>query len=190
MDTQASEVVGISVFRGILTTIFGFAAVFWPGLTLRTLVFLFSAFILIMGVVDLVHGISKLIHGTESILTRMLTPLLGALEIGVGVYLLRHVTVRLSVFILLLGFAFLIRGIFEIVEGLFHEGPSANRILLIIVGILGALAGVIILMQPVAGGIAFVWILGIYALITGPLMIALAMEVNKAAKGLDDSKKR
>lgn len=189
MDTQASELVGVSVFRGILTTLFGFAAVFWPGLTGRTLVFLFSAFILAMGVVDLISGIGKLLHGTESILTRVLTPLLGALEIGVGVYLLRHVDVRLSVFILLLGFSFLLRGIFEVVEGLFTEGPSGNRVLLIIVGVLSALAGVIILMQPVAGGIAFVWVLGIYALITGPLMIALAVEVNKAAK-LEDGKKR
>ncbi len=189
MDTQASEVVGVSVFRGIITTLFGFAAVFWPGLTLRTLVFLFSAFILVMGFIDLIGGIGKLMHGTESVLTRVLTLLLGVLEIGVGVYLLRHLEVRLAVFILLLGFSFLVRGIFEVVEGLFHEGPSVNRVFLIIVGVLSALAGVIILFQPVAGGVAFVWVLGIYALITGPLMIALAVEVNKAAK-LEDGKKR
>ncbi len=189
MDTQASEVVGVSVSRGIITTLFGVAAVFWPGLTLRTLVFLFSAFILVMGIIDVVHGIGKLLHGTQAILTRVLTLLLGGLEIGVGVYLLRHLEVRLSVFILLIGFSFLLRGIFEIVEALFSEGPSANRILLIIVGALGVLAGIIMLFQPIASGVAFVWILGIYALITGPLMIALAMEVNKAAKQLNDKKR-
>ena len=184
MDTQAADVVGVSVFRGIITTLFGVAAVFWPGLTLRTLVFLFSAFILVIGIVDVVAGIGKLLHGTEAVLTRVLTLLLGVLQIGVGVYLLRHLTVRLAVFILLIGFSFLVRGIFEIVEGLFSEGPSVHRVLLIIVGILGVLAGIIVLFQPVAGGLAFIWILGVYALITGPLMIALAMEANKAAKAV------
>jgi uncharacterized membrane protein HdeD (DUF308 family) len=184
MDTEATNLGGSLVLRGILSILFGAAAVFWPGLTLRTLVFLFSAFILINGVVDLVAGIGKLVNGTQSILTRLLTLVFGAFEVGVGVYLLRHTYVRLSVFILLIGFTLLIRGVFEVVEGLFVEGPSPTRIMMIVVGVLTALAGVVMLFQPVSGGIAFVWILGVYALITGPLLIAMALEINKAERRL------
>jgi len=41
------------------------------------------------------------------------------------------------------------------------------------------IAGIVVLRQPVAGGIAFVWVLGLYALISGPLMIALASEARR-----------
>lgn len=187
---STTDVVGVSVFRGIITTLFGVAAVFWPGMTLRTLVFLFSAFILVLGIVDVIAGIGKLLHGTEAILTRVLTLVLGALQIGVGVYLLRHLTVRLAVFILLIGFAFLVRGIFEIVEGLFTEGPSVHRVFMIITGILGTLAGIVLLFQPVAGGLTFVWIIGVYALITGPLLIALALELKKGLEEVSRPAKR
>jgi uncharacterized membrane protein HdeD (DUF308 family) len=39
-----------------------------------------------------------------------------------------------------------------------------------------------VLAQPVTGGLAFVWAIGLYALITGPLMIALAIELRRAQK--------
>lgn len=182
MDAQTTNLGGSLVSRAILTILFGAAAVFWPDLTIRTFVFLFSAFILLNGILDLVTGVHKLIHGTQAILTRMLTLLFGALEVGVGVYLLRHTYVRLSVFLLLIGFSLLIRGIFEIVEALFDDGSTTNRVLWIIIGLLTAIAGVAVLFQPVKGGIAFVWILGFYALITGPLLLAIALELNKAEK--------
>jgi uncharacterized membrane protein HdeD (DUF308 family) len=50
----------------------------------------------------------------------------------------------------------------------------------VIGGFIAALAGVIILMQPEAT-IAFVWILGLYALIVGPLLIATALDVKATA---------
>ncbi len=181
MDTDAANYSGSLLLRGIAAILFGVAAVFWPGLTLRTLVFLFSVFILVNGVVDIVMGIGKLIHGTQSLIIRILTLLFGFIEVGVGVYLLRHTYVRLSLFILLVGFSFLIRGIFEIIQGLFQErGPETHKVMTIIMGTLAALAGAVILMQPVSGGIAFVWVMGLYALITGPLLIALSMELKKS----------
>lgn len=168
--------------RGILATLFGIAAVFWPKMTLVTLVYLFSTYILLNGLVDLVSGIGRLANGNISILTRILTLLFGVLEIGVGVYLLRHPTVSFATLILLIGFTLVVRGVFEVIEGLFEEGPSFNRVLLIIVGLIAALAGIITLFQPVASGVAFVWILGLYALISGPLLIAMSFEVNKMTK--------
>ncbi len=53
---------------------------------------------------------------------------------------------------------------------------------MILVGLFAGLAGIVMLFQPVSGGVAFVWILGLYALITGPLLIALSLEVDKAQK--------
>jgi uncharacterized membrane protein HdeD (DUF308 family) len=177
MDTQDELYMStnwwVLTVRGIAAILFGVAAVFWPGLTLVTLVYLFSAFILVYGVVDIVHGLTQIGRGG---LGSVLTLLLGFLEIGVGVYLLRHVTVAFSTLILLIGFMLIIRGIFEIVMAFMGDQAATSRTLLIVGGGIATLAGVIVLRQPVSSGVAFVWVLGVFALITGPMLIALSID--------------
>ncbi len=48
------------VSGGVATLIFGVAAVFWPGITLLVLLYLFSAYALISGVVNISAGLSTL----------------------------------------------------------------------------------------------------------------------------------
>jgi hypothetical protein len=106
--------------------------------------------------------------------------ILGLLELGVGVYLLRHINVSFATLILLIGFSLIIRGVVEVVGSLLNSGTAASsRTLTVIAGLLALLAGIVVLFQPVASGVAFVWILGLYALIAGPLQIALAHDVRK-----------
>lgn len=187
MEEQTTTKTGL-MLRGIATLLFGVAAVFWPGITLVTLVYLFSAFVLVYGVIDLVTGIGALFHSDKSVLSRILGIVVGVLFVGVGVYLIRHPQISFATLILLIGFSFLVRGIIEVAVGLFEEGPSWYRVAMIILGLLVALAGILILFQPVAGGVAFVWILGVYALISGPIMIAVAAEMNRKDKKDDDKK--
>lgn len=182
MDADNAYGGGSLAFRGVLAILFGIAAVFWPDITLVTLIYLFSTYILVNGLVGLVFGISNLMNEEHAVLTRVLHLVLGLVEIGVGVYLLRHPGVSFATLILLIGFALILRGVIEVVEGLFSEGPSFNRLLMVVIGLVTGLAGIVILFQPVSAGVAFVWILGLYALLTGPLLIALGMEANKAAR--------
>jgi len=190
MESAMSSLTGGLVLRGVVAILFGVAAVFWPGLTLLTLLYLFAAFLLVGGLFSLVYGISRLGQEGVSILTRITTPLLGILEIGVGVYLLRHPHVAFATFILLIGFILIIRGVFEVVEGLFEEGPSIYRTVMIFIGALAVLAGIIVLFQPAAAGVAFVWILGIYALVVGSLLLAAAVEIHRLHKELTPIGKR
>jgi uncharacterized membrane protein HdeD (DUF308 family) len=39
-----------------------------------------------------------------------------------------------------------------------------------------------LLFQPASAGVAFVWVLGLYSLIVGPLMIALSLDMKKLAQ--------
>lgn len=168
--------------RGVIATLFGIAAVFWPGETLITLLYLFAAFILVNGIIDLVFGLAHIANSKRSILTRFLTLIFGLLQMGVGVYLLRHPHVTFATLILLISFVLIIGGMFRLMESLFEEGPSFHRIVMAIIGLVTILAGILLLFQPASAGVAFVWILGLYALITGPLLIALSFQVNKLEK--------
>ncbi|HET6924390.1 MAG TPA: DUF308 domain-containing protein [Candidatus Saccharimonadales bacterium] len=176
---EMSHVTGGLVLRGVVATLFGVAAVFWPGITLVTLIYLFSAFVLISGIVNLVFGLTKLFRGVTSWYAVVLNLVLGVLEVGVGVYLLRHINVGFTTLVLLIGFLLIVRGLFEVVEGLLGTRTAGHRVVLVVVGLLALAAGIIMLFQPVSGGVAFVWILGLYGIIAGPLMIAAAVELNR-----------
>ncbi|MDD5693104.1 MAG: DUF308 domain-containing protein [Patescibacteria group bacterium] len=165
------------VLRGIAAILFGLAALLWPGLTLLSLIYLFVIFLIVSGVVDIIVGIFSVGKHTRW----FLTVLMGILELGFGVYLIRHTGVTIATFILLTGFILIFRGILEVV-GAFVEGVTATeKTLAMIAGVVTVLAGVIILFQPTTT-IAFVWVLGLFALISGPVTIAIALDVKAAAE--------
>lgn len=165
------EITGLTI-RGVVAILFGLAALFWPGLTLVTLVYVFSAFLIVSGLVGLVMSIVTIGKNKYWIMDLLLS----LLELGIGVYLVRNITVTLATFILLVGISFVVRGVVDIVRAFLDDAASGHRILVGLAGLVALAAGIVVLRQPVAGGVAFVWVLGLYALISGPLMIALASE--------------
>ncbi|HEX7632776.1 MAG TPA: DUF308 domain-containing protein [Candidatus Saccharimonadales bacterium] len=173
---------GALALRGMASILFGIAAVFWPHLTLVTLVYLFGAYILASGLVNLVMGLTNLNGAGDSFWSRILLLLVGVGELGIGVYLLRHPLVTFATFILLIGITLIVRGLVELFMGIFGEGTATYRVAMVFGGIIAAIVGVILLLQPARSGVAFVWVLGLYALITGPLLIALAFDAKNAAE--------
>jgi uncharacterized membrane protein HdeD (DUF308 family) len=165
-------------FRGIIAIIFGIAAVFWPGITLVTLLYIFAAWVLVDGVVRIITGISRI--GRHQL--GFLTLVVGLLQLGVGVYLLRHPHVTFATLILLIGFLLIIGGIVEIVAVFTADDSATGKTLAIIIGGAAVLAGILMLFQPASAGVAFVWILGLYALITGPMLIAMSLDIHKAVE--------
>jgi uncharacterized membrane protein HdeD (DUF308 family) len=178
----ATELWWFILLQSLLAIFFGIAAIFWPGLTLITLVYLFSAFVLTWGIIEIVHALMSIQQRD----TWWLTLVFGLVSLVVGVYLIRHPAVSFATFILLTGLTLIIRGLFDIV-GVFldrNEITAPHRILLIITGVAAIVAGAILLLQPVAGGVAFVWVLGLYALIFGTLTMVIALERrNELLKG-------
>lgn len=177
MDREGLNVMWESmIMRGVAGILFGIAAIFWPGLTIVTLVYLFSIYMLISGVVGIVDGIRALTN-KGSWLWKML---IGFAELGVGVYLVRHPGVSFATLILVIGLILVARGVIEVVLVMLENNVSATeKTLMVISGGLSVVVGIAILLQPASGGVAFVWILGLYALLTGPMWIALGLDTKK-----------
>jgi len=167
----SQELTALTV-RGVVAILFGLVALFWPGLTLVTLVYVFSAFLVVNGVIGLIWSIRSM----RTNKWWFLDLLLSGVELGIGVYLVRHIAVSLATFLLLMGISFAVRGVVEIVRAVIEPAEATRRMLTGLSGLFSLLAGIVILRQPVASGLAFVWILGLYALITGPLLIALSAD--------------
>jgi len=56
ISMEADELWWLFLLQGVAAVFFGIAAIFWPQLTLVTLVFLFSAFILVWGIAEIING--------------------------------------------------------------------------------------------------------------------------------------
>lgn len=167
------------VLQGVLAILFGLVAVFWPGMTAVTLIYLFSAFLVIDGIVVLILGLLSMAKFGKA----MLLILLGLLELGIGLYLINNPLVTFATLILILGFSLILRGLFNVVGAFVHKDHSYSwRMLNGILGVLGVVVGVIVLFWPVASGLAFVWLLGLYALIAGPILIAVSFDIGKTSK--------
>lgn len=157
------------VLGGVATIIFGVAAVFWPGITLLVLLYLFSAYALVSGIVNVTAGLGTL----GRVDSWFLPVVLGAFELGVGVYLLRHTAVKFTTFIVLIGFVLIARGVIEAVGAYYDARSSVKATAISYVSGIGALvAGIAILFAKQAEGVSFVWILGLYGIVVGTLRIA------------------
>jgi len=172
---EAQELRSVLMFQGVITLLFGVAVIFWPGLTLAILIYLFGAYILVSGIVHIVHGLSGL--GKDS--WAGLVALLGLVELGFGVYILRHPKETFTVFIALIGFILIIRGVIELVSALFDtKSDGGSRGLAVFSGLFAAVVGIIILDQKAAAGVAFVWLLGVYAIVVGILELSAARSIS------------
>jgi uncharacterized membrane protein HdeD (DUF308 family) len=165
----------LAITRGIISIIFGIIALVWPGLTLVTLGVLLAIWLLVGGATGLVSSIITR-HKTEHWVFRMLV---SVLELGVGAYLVQRPGITVATVIALVSIVLVVEGVVDIITS-FVDPKADHRIFAVLLGFLGIVAGIVIWRYPVTGGLAFVWILGLYALIMGALNIAAGVEVEKS----------
>lgn len=169
---------GVLVVEGVITALFGIAALFWPSLTAVVFIKLFGVFVLVWGLVSLVHSLLGIgrsgLWWVESIFS--------VAALGLGVFLLRNPDISAAVMILMVGFTLIGRGVVDVLTGLFVKDADVtqNRWFYIIMGVVGFAAGIAVLAHPVASGLVFIWALGFYMLMSGALNIGLAFRVRNS----------
>lgn len=84
------------------------------------------------------------------------------------------------VWITFVGAYMLIDGIGMLFAGFSNEQPAGqSRWPLLIVGVLGVVAGIIVIANPVLGGLSLVWVIAAWAIVTGILEIVSAISLRK-----------
>jgi len=172
-----SDLWWLHLLQGVAAIFFGIVAIFWPGLTVVTLVYLFSAFVLAWGIVEVIHGFLSIRRRD----TWWLTLLFGLIGLGVGIYLVRHPQVSFTALVVIIGLVLIGRGLLDLIGAVLDKHHPSRRTLTLIIGAVALIAGIVLLFQPEASGVAFVWILGLYALVFGALTTALAIEARDFA---------
>src|SRR5437870_4269244 len=161
------------LLRGIAAVVFGVLAFIWPGLTLLTLVILYGAFAIVDGVLALAAVFGR----TGPDVPKWWLVLTGVLDIGAGLIALFWPGITALVLIIFIGARAIVRGIMEIVAAIQLRREIEGEWLLILAGVLSVLFGLGVLIYPGAGAVALAWLIGIYAIAIGVVMIMLAIRL-------------
>src|SRR6476659_9419861 len=159
--------------RGVAAVIFGLLAFFWPDRALPALVILFGAYALVDGVFTVVAAVS----GSRGRGMRWLLLLEGIAGIAIGIISIFWPGTTALVLLYFIAAWAIITGIFEIMTAVELRREINNEWFLALSGGLSVAFGLLLVVFPVAGAVAFIWLIGAYALLFGALLIMLAFQM-------------
>lgn len=162
--------------RGILAVLFGLAALVWPGKTILVLVFLFGAYALVDGII----AVFVSLQGRKSLRHWWILLLEGAAGIVVGLLTFAWPAITALVLLYLIAAWAIVTGFFEVTAAFSGRLPIAHEWTLALAGLLSILFGVILAIRPGVGLLSVVWIIALYALIFGVLLIIRAFQFRTA----------
>ena len=173
MPSRASLLV-----RALVNIILGAMVIAWPGITLLVVVLLFALNILISGIFMIFEPAfdKKNQHAG-------LTVLFGVIFAIVGIFLLGRLQLTGEIVVLLIAVWALSLGMVDLYVGFTQRKEQPGTWLLIIAGILAVLFGIYLLFNPLVGVLTLIWVIGLYALISGIVLGILALFAYPKVKG-------
>lgn len=160
--------------RGLAAIIFGILAFVWPGITLWALILLFGAYMLVDGVFAIVAAVRVAGEAARWWLL-LVEGILGVLA-GIVAFAWPGLT-ALALLYFVAAWA-IVTGIFEIVGAIRLRREIEGEWALILGGALSVLFGVLLVaVGPGVGLLSLVWLIGVYAVAFGVLLLILAFRV-------------
>ncbi len=171
--------------RGLAAVLLSLAALFLPGITLEMLIFLFGAYVLLDGVFDIAVSIADCVG------ERRWWVLLEGLT-GVVVGVATFVWPNLTEFVLLYLIAVwaIVTGILAILGAIDLHDEIEGEWLLALSGLLSLIFGVWVAVRPAAGALAIIWMLGLYAIVLGVLLLLLAFRLRDVNERIESWRAR
>jgi uncharacterized membrane protein HdeD (DUF308 family) len=168
------------LLRGIVGVAFGVLAFAWPGTTLLALIFLWGVYAIADGAFALYLTISAA-QGHRRWWPYLLEGVVGILA-GAVAFAWPGITAVALVF-LIAAWA-VVTGVFEIIAAIDLRRQIRHEWLLALSGALSIFFGVLVVLQPDAGALAIVWLLGAYTFLFGFALITLAFRMRDHEKVL------
>jgi uncharacterized membrane protein HdeD (DUF308 family) len=162
-----------TAMRGLIGIVFGVLAIAWPGLSLLTLVVLFAAYALLAGVAAVAGAIRHGRSGDDW----WGALLLGLVSIGAGIIAAVNPGLTALVLILVMGANALVTGVIDILAAIRLRKAIEDEWLLGLSGLVSVVFGAFVFFYPGAGALAVVWLISLYAMISGALLLALALRM-------------
>ncbi len=163
--------------RGVIAVLFGILAWVWPGITLLALVVLWGVYSFADGVLSLVTAFRW--HDSGKPLWALIVVGLTGIAAGIVAFLWPQITAL--VLLMFIAAWAIVTGIFQIVTAIRIRREIDNEWLLGLSGLISVIFGALMVVSPGAGAIAVVWLIGLYAVFFGVLLIGLSFKLKGLA---------
>jgi len=163
----------VLAIRGVAAILFGIGAFVWPGITLAVLVLLFGAYALVDGIFAVIAGIS--VRKEQERWWMMLLSGLAGIVIGIVTFLSPGITALVLLYFIAAWS--IVTGAFEIAAAIRLRKEIEGEWLLALAGLASLIFGILLVVLPGPGALALIWLIGVYALLYGILMLALAFRL-------------
>ena len=164
---------GLVLAMGLLSILIGVLAIVYPGATLVTIAIFFAAWLFVSGIFEVITSFTR--DGDTG--ARVLHAIIGVLSVIVGFALLRAPFQSVEVFIFVIGILFLVQGIMTFVAAFAVKQGRNWRIFM---GILGVVAGIVVLTYPISSAVTLAFIGGIWLVILGIMQIVMGFRLRSA----------
>jgi uncharacterized membrane protein HdeD (DUF308 family) len=163
----------VLALRGLVAVLFGLAALFWPSLVLVVLIVLFGLYALVDGVLAVIAAFRSSGRGMR----RSLLLIEGAIGILFGIFALFWPGLTALTLLYIIAFWVILSGIARIVMAIMLRRDIENEWSMALSGVLSVVLGIILLLLPGAGLLAYTWLIGLLALALGIALIYYAFRV-------------
>jgi uncharacterized membrane protein HdeD (DUF308 family) len=165
--------------RGLLALIFGVLVLAWPGISILVFAIIFGAFVFVDGIFTLIAAINyKAGAGSRTWLW-----IRGIAGIIVGLITLFWPAITAVALFLIVAAWALVTGVMELAFAFTAHKSGAIRWMFAISGILSIILGCLMLARPVLGMLVIIWIIGVYAILAGILLIILGAKLRGVKSG-------
>jgi len=165
--------------RGVIALLFGIGALSYPVPTVLVLIIFFGVYALIDGVTALVMGIGEK--------KRPAYLLLGLVSIAAGVFAIARPGATALALLWLIGVWAVVRGVGEIMAAIQIRKEVEGEWAIALSGVISILFGVFVLARPGAGALALVWLIAIYAFVSGLLKLMLGFKLRRLKKEMESA---
>jgi uncharacterized membrane protein HdeD (DUF308 family) len=165
------------VLQGAIAIVFGALALIRPGMTLEALVLLFAIWALVDGVLALIASVGA----AEAHEPWWPFVLVGLLGIAAGLLTFRWPGITALTLLLIIAYWSVLRGILALAAAIRLRHEIQGEWWLIVNGIASVIFGALVVMFPGAGALAVIWLIGIYAVIFGVMVLMLGVRLRALA---------
>jgi uncharacterized membrane protein HdeD (DUF308 family) len=178
LSTALSRTWWMLLLRGVAAIVFGTLLWVMPGLSLTVLVLLFGGFAFVDGIL----GCWIAVAGRKDYEDWWVLLLWGLVGLGAGIMTFLTPDAAAVALVFLIAAWSIATGILEIVLAIRLRREIEGEWLLLLGGLASVLLGVILFLQPGAGALALVWVIGAYTIIHGLDLIVLAFRTRRIVK--------
>jgi len=168
----------MTLLRGLFWILFGIVILARPGISLLTLTVALGAVMFVDGIINVANAFSgRKEHDDWWVLL-----LVGLAGIGVGILTFNNPQATALAVVFYVAIWAVATGLLEIVAAIRLRKQIQGEVWLALAGIASVVFGVLLVARPGAGALTLLWLIAVYAIAFGVMLLLLAFKVRKGVK--------